>query len=77
MMEVDQQPTNELAESLAASLNVRLQQLQQNLPFKAAVLFDQRLNYLSSSVLSPEEKQEARVFFTNFLLCKFSKYFFL
>ncbi|XP_055527414.1 uncharacterized protein LOC129720028 [Wyeomyia smithii] len=65
MMEVDQQPTNELAESLAASLNVRLQQLQQNLPFKAAVLIDPRLNYLSSSVLSPEEKQEARKFLTD------------
>ncbi|XP_065095790.1 uncharacterized protein LOC135717588 [Ochlerotatus camptorhynchus] len=60
MMEVKQQPMNELAKSLATSLQTRLQQLQQNLPFKAALLVDPRFNYISSSVLTLEEKEETR-----------------
>lgn len=62
MMEVGEQ-SNELAKSLETSLKGRLEQLRTNLPFKASLLIDPRFNYLSSSVLSPEEKEEARVCF--------------
>ncbi|XP_062533662.1 uncharacterized protein LOC134202652 [Armigeres subalbatus] len=62
MMMVKQQATNNLAKSLAASLQTRLQQLKQNSVFKAALLTDPRFNYISSSVLSPDEKEETRKF---------------
>lgn len=61
MMEVKQQPSNELAKSVAVSLQNRLHQLKQNLAFKAVLLTDPRFNYISSSVLTPEEKEETRV----------------
>lgn len=61
MMEVKKQPTNELAVALTESLQTRLQQLKQNLAFKASLLIDPRFNYISSSVLTPEEKEETRV----------------
>lgn len=68
MMEVLQQPTNELAKALSESLQTRLHQLKQNLAFKGALLVDPRFNYVSSTILTPEEKAETRVSLKSFIL---------
>ncbi|XP_055605384.1 uncharacterized protein LOC129753579 [Uranotaenia lowii] len=62
LMEVKLLTTNELAKSLIISLTTRLQQLKNNVVFKAALLIDPRFNYLSSAVLTPGEKEPIRNF---------------
>ncbi|XP_058817388.1 uncharacterized protein LOC131680695 [Topomyia yanbarensis] len=62
MMHVKQQPRNDLTKALGDSLEKRLHQLKKNLAFKAALLIDPRFNYISSVVLTPDEKAETRKF---------------
>lgn len=52
---------NHMAKLLCETLTERLENLKQNMPFRAAILLDPRFNFLNSSVFTAEEKEDIRV----------------
>ncbi|XP_065089895.1 uncharacterized protein LOC135711083 [Ochlerotatus camptorhynchus] len=62
VMQVGKITSNKFAEPLATSLTRRLKQLKDNMVFKSALLIDPRFNYLNSTILCADEKEEVRAF---------------